>query len=351
MTKSKPQIELKPRSLWDVSGGTFLPLLLLGVALLILPGGRVSADLKTGCAVYQFDDGIVGYTRRLLFPSSSHISGTVPIYSDSDCEDENDETLDTGSGWVYADTEEEAATVCTAELRQTTGAVRLWDLYPTYSTANQQIWLCDGEAAPRKSRKAARSTKAVVKKKKEKKEPTVPTGYTLMEITALHLSAANGLDSGIQFQRVDGRGVGIKSVNDQGLLDAVDVWGNIGEGYEVYFPQLGRVIFLDAATAPRTVTEVPYEIRDGYTCAALDRAGTIVLVEDSSTCSVTTTQPLNLRDAPNGTVIQTVIPIQTTITAFEYREGWFNVQYGDRNGWVGAKFVTTDGDCGYEPII
>ena len=100
----------------------------------------------------------------------------------------------------------------------------------------------------------------------------------LMRDTGLLVSAVYGLRSGIQCRRVDAAGVGNQSVKDLGVLDAVDVWGNIGLGYELCFPQLGRIIFLDAATSPRSVIDIKYGIRDGFTCASMDRAGTVVLV-------------------------------------------------------------------------
>ena len=149
-----------------------------------------------------------------------------------------------------------------------------------------------------------------------------------------------------------------------GFLDAVDVWSNIGGGYEVCFPQMGKIIFLDAATSPRTVMEIQYEYRDGYTCASLDRAGTLVLVRPAdngaltlaeeqplANCTVTTTHRLNLRDAADGAVVQFVIPVKVTVGAFARTESWFNVVYNETAGWVSARFVITEGDCQYTLII
>ena len=61
-------------------------------------------------------------------------------------------------------------------------------------------------------------------------------------------------------------------------FDAVDVWGYVEQGVEICFPQLGSVIFLDAAMSPRARAPVEYFARDGGTCAQLDRPGTVVLV-------------------------------------------------------------------------
>ena len=181
-----------------------------------------------------------------------------------------------------------------------------------------------------------------------------------MNETDLSVTAVDGLNSGIEFQRVNQGGVGIPSVLDLGFLDAVDVWSNIGGGYEVCFPQIGRIIFLDAATSPRTVMEIEYVERDGYTCASMDRAGTLVLVRtvdngDSTpsdeqplaNCTITTTHRLNLRDAADGAVGQWVIPANQTLLAFARTESWFKAVYNENADWVSTRFVTTNGDCAY----
>ena len=94
------------------------------------------------------------------------------------------------------------------------------------------------------------------------------------------LSAVFGLCSGVQFQRVDQSGVGIQSVIDLGIVDAIDVWGYVEQGVEVCFTQSGYVVFLDAATSPRTVTTINSYLRDGYTCVMLHTAGTVVITEN-----------------------------------------------------------------------
>ena len=98
------------------------------------------------------------------------------------------------------------------------------------------------------------------------------------------------------------------------MIDAVDVWGYAEQGYEICFPALGELIFLDAATSPRQVKSLPARYDDGMTCTSVDRPGTIVLVSASADilagageptvaligCQVTTNYILNLRDAPGG---------------------------------------------------
>ena len=141
------------------------------------------------------------------------------------------------------------------------------------------------------------------------------------------VTAELGLNSGIQFQRFDHYAVGEQSVVDRGILDVVDVWGQAAQNYEVCFPQAGAIVFLDAATSPRSLVEVSSYTRDGYTCGAMNRAGTMVLVNgsgsaqssnalaqafiDSTTdavssaivldnCSVSSAHNLNLRRSPGA---------------------------------------------------
>ena len=139
-----------------------------------------------------------------------------------------------------------------------------------------------------------------------------------------------------------------------GVLDTVDIWSNIGSGYSVCFPQIGRIVFLDAATSPRSLVYPEYHHEDGYTCATMTIAGTMVLVETAETtatpeastrrpgtndsiddaiglevCSVTTLVNLRLRAAPWGK-IRDVIPANTELRAKARTKSWFNVMSSKR---------------------
>ena len=118
-----------------------------------------------------------------------------------------------------------------------------------------------------------------------------------LPLTGLRLHAFDGMGSGIQFRRLDNCGVGIQSVIDMGFLDAVDIWNNVGSGYEVCFPKIGRIVFLDASTAPRSVVFPEFRFEDGWTCASMGIAGTMVLV-----------------NPPAGSVAHTLTPTPTTTT-------------------------------------
>ena len=87
-----------------------------------------------------------------------------------------------------------------------------------------------------------------------------------------------GSRSGIQCQQIDANGVGIRSVIDAGLILAVDVWGYVDPGVEVCLRGSGSLIFLDAGTAPRTLTWIPSYGDPGWTCSTFHQAGSLVMV-------------------------------------------------------------------------
>ena len=126
-------------------------------------------------------------------------------------------------------------------------------------------------------------------RKKEKKSlPPTPTAtprpayaasYTALQTeTGMTFEAAYGLDSGVHFRQLDGGGIGIQSIIDAGPLAALDVYGYVEQGVEVCFPQIGRVIFLDARTMPRAITTLPATVKNGMTCVYLNSPGSLVLL-------------------------------------------------------------------------
>ena len=127
------------------------------------------------------------------------------------------------------------------------------------------------------------------KKKKEEKVPTaVPTSTPRPQIAATHVAlqastgatfgATFGLDSGVHFRQLDGAGIGIQSIIDAGYLEAFDVWGYVEQGVEVCFPQIGRVVFLDANTSPRAIVPLTSTVVNGQTCVSIDSPGSLVLL-------------------------------------------------------------------------
>ena len=181
--------------------------------------------------------------------------------------------------------------------------------------------------------------------------------------------ATAGLASGVQCQQVNAAGVGIQSVIDAGFIDAVDVWRYVEQGLDICFPQLGSIIFLDAATAPRTVTSID-SYRDGdKTCVRLDRPGTVVLMPGQPTtvrttavpsvvppvtvsepivdgCPITTTGHLKLRAEPSldGEILG-YVPRGSPLGVISRTRYWFQVNYQGTTGWIGGAYVANTGNC------
>ena len=186
------------------------------------------------------------------------------------------------------------------------------------------------------------------------------TGKLLNQAGYYRVSATYGLCSGVEFQVVDGSGVGIAWIVEAGFIDALDVWGRVQPTVEVCFPQAGSTLFLNAAASPRTVEPLA-SYRDGHrTCASIGKAGTVVLLplETAHTtqtaaappgamgdCMVTTNYILNLRQTPEGEVAA-LLPYQVTLTAFRKQGDWYYVDYLGTRGWVSAAYVTPIGSCG-----
>ena len=164
---------------------------------------------------------------------------------------------------------------------------------------------------------------------------------------------------GAQGRRVGALGVGNQAIIDQGLLDAIDLWGYITPGIEVCFAQFGRLLLLDAAYSPRREMPLAAYQRDGMTCAIIDRAGTVVLLESAAplpasqgmaaplqNCLVYLQYALNFRAAPPDGNIMGILPAFIWLTALDYREGWFKVDFHGQQGWINADYVQARGDCG-----
>lgn len=218
-------------------------------------------------------------------------------------------------------------------------------------------------------------------------EPAAPSVVFTCETldgNAPTVSARYGLQSGVQCKRVDAAGIGNQSVVDAGYIDAFDIYGYVEQGVEICFPQLGSIVFLDAATAPRSRAPVEYFARNGMTCASISRPGTVVLVpgqppviesaeveqapavepavseqapasETSATvasqsgqCLVTTIANLKLRSIPfvDDNVIGYVSSGET-LNRISGNEYWHYVQYYNQTGWISAseRYVVTSGAC------
>ena len=126
------------------------------------------------------------------------------------------------------------------------------------------------------------------KKKAEKAAAPTATATARPQIAATHVAlqastgatfrAAFGLDSGVHFRQLDGAGIGIQSIIDAGYLEAFDVYGYVEQGVEVCFPQIGRVVFLDARAMPRSIVALASTVVNGQTCVSINSPGSLVLL-------------------------------------------------------------------------
>ena len=140
-----------------------------------------------------------------------------------------------------------------------------------------------------------------------------------------------------------------------GMLGAVEVLGYVAQGVEVCFRNVGNLVFLDPVTSPPSPLPMPnYDNDLGMTCGQVDRVGTVVLVSvatevetliNLSTCVVSTTQTLRLRDDPGGGISLGLVPYYVTLQATARTTNWFNVNFLGTEGWISANYVQTEGIC------
>ena len=191
----------------------------------------------------------------------------------------------------------------------------------------------------------------------------VCTGEQLNKSGVFRVATTYGLCSGAQFNLLDSRAIGIGYVIDAGPIATVDVWGWVTSYVEVCYRGRASTLFLDAATSPRTVSQLASTWDGAWTCAQISSAGTIVfLPADSylttppssavsppqttalSNCMARLNYALNFRESPGGEMMS-VLPYGVTLTAFQRADGWVEVDYHGQRGWVSAEYVTFQGSC------
>jgi len=204
-----------------------------------------------------------------------------------------------------------------------------------------------------------------------------PRPPTCTELSDAVVRAAQGLESGVQCRDVNAAGVGNQTVYDAGFIDAVDVWGDLGAGVELCFPQYGAMMFLDAANAPRTASSIHSYRSGGMTCTALNRAGTVVLVAGQPTsaappgaepeavaqpepavsepvvsepmvdgCPIQTTGHINFRAEPSLEAEKLGVVLRgSTVGAISRILGWYQINFQGLTGWIGGRYVAEIGDC------
>jgi len=205
-----------------------------------------------------------------------------------------------------------------------------------------------------------------------------PRPPTCTELNDAVVTAAQGLDKGVQCRDVTAAGVGNQTVYDAGFIAAVDLWGDLGPGVEICFPQIGALMFLDAAEAPRVARSLASSGVNGMTCASVNRAGMVVLVRGQPTttaapavvsepepapepepepeavasepmvdgCPIHTTGHINFRAEPSLDAEKLgVVRRGTTVGAISRIWGWYQINFLGRTGWIGGKYVDNIGDC------
>ncbi len=143
-------------------------------------------------------------------------------------------------------------------------------------------------------------------------------------------------------------------LHERGFIDAVDVWSVMpAGGVEVCFHYHGWLVFLDAAYAPRMVTELAHFHRDGMTCGVINRAGTVVLLrqapapvtqpaEDNlplfdavplSGCLIKLVETLFLRAEPGGEIIG-LVWLNSEVSVSEINGYWYKVEFEGVTGYI-----------------
>ncbi len=198
-----------------------------------------------------------------------------------------------------------------------------------------------------------------------------PTVQTLKQLPP-EIQVNNWLD-GAQGRRVGILEIAQPEIIQQGVLDAVDVFGYVSPGVEVCFAQYGRIVFLDAAYAPRRASDLGTYQRAGRTCALIDRAGTVVLLRGDGPppqepqpplqntppantnpnpgrglgdCEAQPFANLKVRQSPPDGLVLGVTASRDWLRASDKRAGYFKVAIWEIEGWISGDYVHTRGDCG-----
>ena len=174
-----------------------------------------------------------------------------------------------------------------------------------------------------------------------------------------------------QCRRVGAASVGNAGLIAQGIIDAVDIWGNVGGEMQVCFGRPGRLYFLDASTSPRLVSDLPEERIDGMICGRINRAGTVALLQGGGTageslvvasesegapeqtgptsttsCQLVTTGYLSLRAGPSVNYARLLsMPRGRRLVAQARIGDWFMVNFQAQLGWAHREYLAASPGC------
>ncbi len=201
-----------------------------------------------------------------------------------------------------------------------------------------------------------------------------PPVYTLNQLPP-SIQVSNWVE-GAQGRRVGSDAISRVDLIQEGILDAVDVYGYVTPGVEVCFKRQGRAVFLDASFAPRRLSDLPSYQRADMTCVNIDRAGAVVLLHSGSPpppqanqaeqppsqqiqpqqsqplspamsdCEVQPYANLKFRQSPPDGLVLGVTGSRDWLPASDKRAGYFKVRLWGVEGWISGAYVHIRGDCG-----
>jgi hypothetical protein len=167
--------------------------------------------------------------------------------------------------------------------------------------------------------------------------------------------AVFGALEGTQCQMVGAAGIGRRDLIERGFLDAVDVWSYVNGGVEVCFRRAGTLVFLDATYLQRRLMDLASFARDGMTCGAIDRIGTVVLLEaaappaaaapptentlplfdhiPANDCQIKLTETLFLRATPGGEIIG-LVWLNSEVPVFDVSGDWYKTEFEGVAGYI-----------------
>ncbi len=159
-------------------------------------------------------------------------------------------------------------------------------------------------------------------------------------------------------------------LTQRGFIDAVDIWEYVNGGLEVCFRDHGHgwTVFLDAEFSPRKVMELEHSHKNGWTCAQIDRAGTVVLLAKGpapstkrepaenalpiydviplSDCLIKLVETLFLRTAPGGEIFD-LVWLNSEVQVFEISGPWYKIEFEGNTGYISRYYrKVLRGGCG-----
>ncbi|MDE2636389.1 MAG: SH3 domain-containing protein [Chloroflexota bacterium] len=168
--------------------------------------------------------------------------------------------------------------------------------------------------------------------------------------------AVSGDDRDTHCQMVGLAGIGRMDLIERGFIVAVDVWNYVNGAVEVCFRNAGALVFLDATYLHRMLVDLESYERAGMTCGAIDRIGTVVLLEAAapaadetstalptldaipqSDCQIKLMETLFLRAEPAGAIIG-LVWLYSEVPVFEVNGDWYKIEFEGKMGYISREY-------------